>query len=427
MKYRQGFLLLWFCLLLMNNASALLFDAEELRPQEKSKQNPSVDRYVDGVIALSKNKLTTAKNNFSESYRLNPEFPLPLIGLADVALRNQQKKEALSWLQKALDIAPNNPHVYQSLGRFYSLDGKRSEAESAFQKAISLNPNGFSAHLDLADFYINILGNPEKAVAAYQAALNLNPVHAGAYHGLGMVLAIKGETAQAIVNFHKAIELAPTNPLPRQALGRIYHAEKQNDNALQEYDEALRIQKDFLPALIGKGDIYLDQGNFKRALHELQHAANIAAQNDQVQLKLGMALQGLGRFTDAEKAYLTGIQLNPDLALAYNNLAWMAAENKNNLTQALQWAHKAVDLSPKTSVFHDTLAWVYRAQGKLDAAEKTLSKAVEMQPQSAEIYHHLGMVYLEQKKLELARKAFQQAIEKDKNHLPTIRALNTFK
>ncbi|SFM82194.1 Tfp pilus assembly protein PilF [Nitrosomonas nitrosa] len=423
-KYTVIFLALIF-LLYSSNALALLLSTEEQYNISTSNafQNPSVDRYIEGINAMLKNDTAAAERRFTESINLDSSFSLPLIGLADIALRNQRKKEALTWLDKAVKVDPDNPQVYHALGRFYYLDRNPAKAETAFKKAISIDPKNLSAILDLADFYVNSQGNLDKAITVYRSALSINPNHAGAQHGFGMALAMKGEMLQAVTELHKASELAPHNPLPRQAIGRIYLSQGQMDKALHEFNEALRIEKDFVPALIDKGDIYLNQGNFKRALAEFQYTVKIAPLNDLVHLKLGMALQGLNRIPESEKAYLAALQLNPNHIIAYNNLAWMAAEKRKNLIQAEKWAKKAIEQAPEIPSFHDTLAWVYRAQGKLEEAEKTLSKAVKMNPQSAEIHYHLGQIYLDQKKIENAKTAFQTALKLDSNYFPALQAL----
>ncbi len=145
------------------------------------------------------------------------------------------------------------------------------------------------------------------------------------------------------------------------------------------------------PGLVQSGllraDILQAKGDKAAALDQIISLARANPKRGGIQLKLGMLYQDEGRREEAEQAYRRAIQVAPKLALAYNNLAWMAVVSKNNLSQAEQWAKQALELAPQVPSYHDTLAWIYRAMGRLLEAEKVLSKAVRMKPQSAEIYY----------------------------------------
>ena len=64
----------------------------------------------------------------------------------------------------------------------------------------------------------------------------------------------------------------------------------------------------------------------------------------------------LGELDKAERSYKTGIEKDPSLADAYNNLAWFYYTKKENLTEAEELASKAVEIDPKNETYRDTLA-----------------------------------------------------------------------
>src|SRR5436853_294256 len=61
----------------------------------------------------------------------------------------------------------------------------------------------------------------DKAVEAYNLAINLNPNLPPAYYGLGVAYANMGRTADALEPLRTAVRLAPTNASAHLALGRI--------------------------------------------------------------------------------------------------------------------------------------------------------------------------------------------------------------
>lgn len=418
-------LLLALCLTLgfSSQAAALLISPADMPRMPVPAQNPALSRHIEGLQALEKNDLAAAERAFRESMALDPQAPQPLLGLADLALRKKQQKEAWAWLDKALKLAPQNALVYQAIGRYHFATGQAAKAVDALKKAQQLDPNSALIPIDLGEVYMQGLRRPDEAATAYRRALDIDPQRAGAHYGLGTALSASGKLADAETEFNRAAALAPDNPLPGQSLGRLYLRQGQTDKAMAAFDAVLRVEPNFVPALLDKGDIYLGKGDLNRALAEFQRAVKVSPNYDVAQLKLGMACQGLGRSTEAEKAYLTAIRINPNLALAYNNLAWMGTESGKKLGQAEQWAKKAVELAPRASSFHDTLGWVYRAQKKFAEAEETFLKASRMKPISAEIFYHLGMTYLDQNKTKEAGNAFRKALSIQKDYAPAQQAL----
>lgn len=412
--------------LLSTPAWALPMSPKGMPDIPSANQSPSVQRYEAGMSALTRKNWRDAETAFQEAAKLDPTSPLPLIGLADVAVQTNRNSAAWSWLQKAQSVAPKSGLPYHAMGRLHYQEKAYAKAEQALKKALSLSPDNPLFNLDMADLYANALKKPETAIPYYRKALALNPQHAGAHHGLGMVLWKTGKGGEAEPMLRKAVELAPANPLSRIALGTLLMEQNKPEAALAAFDGALKLDTRLVPAIMGKGDVYLGQGKMKEAHAAYHSAAQLAPKYDMAQLKLGMALQGLNRVKEAEKAYKAAISANPKLALAYNNLAWMAAENRSNLEQAAQWARKAVELAPAVPAFLDTLGWVYQAQGKYADAEKTLKQAIQLQA-AAEFYYHLGVVYQAQSKTADAEAAFRKSLSMQQDFAPSRRALAALK
>ncbi len=384
---------------------------------------PAMKHYDSGLRALMENRLSVAEKSFQESRRLDSRSPLPLIGLADVALRRQQPDIAWKWLQSALEHAPEDVRVHLAIGRFYYGERKFREAEEAFLQAKKLEPDNLQVLLDLGNLYVNVFRRPEKALPLYRAAVRGDPGHGGAHYALGMTLALLGQVDDAVDAFRKAVALSPDNPLPHQALGRLFRKLGEKEAAMREFEGALRIQPDFIPALLDKGDLYFDRKEFSRALGVYRDAVRTNPEYALAHLKLGMTYQALGEYDKARDAYLEAVARDSGLALAYNNLAWMAVERRHDLAQAKAWAETAVRLMPQEPQFLDTLGWVCKEMGNLSDAEDILGKAVRMHPSSAEIFYHLSMVYRASGKIAKAKKALRQAVELDESYSPALEML----
>jgi tetratricopeptide (TPR) repeat protein len=357
-----------------------------------SNQAPLPPSYRQGLEALVHRDLAEAERAFLQASQENPKAAAPLLGLAEIAYQRQDPKAAERYLKQAATVEPENFHVQTSLGRYLSLIGQYEKAEATLLKAAKQSSKTASAWMALGDFYATFVNRPKEAVNAYQEALKIEPNHAGAYYGLGMSYAKLGESAKALENLRQAARLEANNPLPWLAIGQVQAKQGQLDQALTAADQALKIQPGLASARELRGDILAAKGDQAAALREYESLLREAPKLADVQVKAGMLYQALGQLDKAEQAYRAAIAANPKHALAYNNLAWLAVERQQDLAQAASWAKEAVKLAPKVAQFHDTLGWVYRAQGKLREALKALEQAAKLAPADAAILHHLEVV-----------------------------------
>ena len=213
--------------------------------------------------------------------------------------------------------------------------------------------------------------------------------------GLGSALANTGKIDQAVKELKEAGQIAPTNPLPFFALGRIHAVRKQYDEAHQAFGRALQAQPKFAQAHIARGDVYTIQKQDNKAIEDYEAARTLAPRIAALHVKLGLLYERNERFDQAIDSFRTAISLDPRQPIALNNLAWISVQHNARLDEAVTWAKQAVALAPKISAFQDTLGWVHRKRGELDKAADVLEKATALQPEQADIFYHLGVVEAE--------------------------------
>jgi tetratricopeptide (TPR) repeat protein len=135
--------------------------------------------------------------------------------------------------------------------------------------------------------------------------------------------------------------VVPTDPLTAEEhvkLGAIYAKEALREEAQREFETALSQKPDFVPALIGLGNLSFEKGN-----HE-----------------------------NAEQYYARALEVVPGHPGASNNLATVYVEQNRRLEEAEQLGLQALaaDGALKPYILH-TLAAVYLKQGRyLDARNK---------------------------------------------------------
>lgn len=127
-------------------------------------------------------------------------------------LRQNRPGEAEERLQTLYKQAPDHPDVLINLSGVYILQRK-------WDKAVRLLNKGVKVHPDNAMLWMNMgaaqlgrleLAGPkqqEKAINAYQRALQANPEVPNAHYHLGLIYKERGELTRAAAFFQRALEV----------------------------------------------------------------------------------------------------------------------------------------------------------------------------------------------------------------------------
>ena len=118
--------------------------------------------------------------------------------------------QAVTILQQATQVDPNQDLVWAYLGDAQRGAKKYNDAVESYQKALAIKPTSGAYMAQLADAYAKT-GQTDKAVAQYAAAAQADPEHAAAYYyNEGAVLTNTGKVDEALAAFDKSIQLDPT-------------------------------------------------------------------------------------------------------------------------------------------------------------------------------------------------------------------------
>ncbi|OWW19205.1 hypothetical protein AYR66_06520 [Noviherbaspirillum denitrificans] len=332
--------------------------------------------YDQGLRALNEKNLDLAEKMFMKAVENDRSAAGPLLALAEVARLRKSDTDVEKWVRKAMEVAPRSAETQLAMGRLLFARRDFTGAEKFMLNAASTDPKSTAPLFDLGELYLNATSQPVRAVEMFDKAVKLNPKHAGGHFGLAHAYLRSGNPGRALDHFKTAVRLEPENPL----------------------------------ALVGLSQAQAAQGKMDDAVASLMAARKLAPKLDTIPLHLGMVHQQARRWTDAYAAYDDAIKLNGELAIAYNNLAWMAVERRERLVEAVKWAQKAVDLAPRTTEFVDTLAWAKRAQGDLKGAVALLDSIAEAPNASPTALYHLGIAKAESGQKREAIAAFKRVL-----------------
>jgi tetratricopeptide (TPR) repeat protein len=167
----------------------------------------------------------------------NPRNALFSYWLGRLEYDARRYKEAINYLQHAIELNPSMARAYDNLGLCYFYDDQNELAIKNYNRAIELDR---SSQQPSPWPYVNLavtqqfLGQLSSAEANVREALHLDPSLVSAHFQLGSVLEDAGRLNEAVIELREASRLNPSYPEPHIVLARIYHKLGQQQAARDE-------------------------------------------------------------------------------------------------------------------------------------------------------------------------------------------------
>lgn len=340
----------------------------------------------------------------SNAVAANPTDAAPRLLLVDFHLRNQDIKLATSAAQDAVAALPNSPEVLDMLGRTQQAAGELNQALTTYGKLATMLPQSPQPHMRLADLHM-AAKNKDAAAQSLRKALEIKPDLQQAQRG-AIMLDVDGK------NFQGAIATARTMQKqgPADAVG--YALEGDINAAQKNWNAAATAYRDGLKQ-VSAPELAIKLHSVLLASNKPGEADKVAAswQRDNpkdVAFLLYLADGSIANkdFGTAEKQYLTVIKIQPNNALAYNNLAWVTG--KLNKSGAVAYAEKANTLAPNQPALMDTLAVLLSDAGDYAKAAELQGKVLVLQPQNPMFRLNLAKIHIKGGKKDLAKKELDE-------------------
>ncbi|KDR58069.1 MULTISPECIES: tetratricopeptide repeat protein [Limnospira] len=304
-------------------------------------------------------------------------------------------QEAMKDCDQALEIDRRWHEITPALvwfqkGLIHQLQGQYQAALDTYQQALQLQPNN-SQTLVHQCYCFHQLDQPYKAIASCERALEIDnnwgeisPDIAWKYQGFAYLNLADYE--QAKTSFQRALSLNQEDPTLWAAMGFALTSLNRLSEALNAYEQAIRLRSDYSFALVNQCQLLNDLGEYQAA----QKACGAALEGDgfwdqwgpaTAWSQLGVALAAQGELQAATVANNTAIELQPDYPQAWNNAA--------------------------------VILWY---QEDYLAALESVARAIELDPNLAQAWQNRGRILASLKRFEEAIAAYNMAVEKGRNN-----------
>jgi tetratricopeptide (TPR) repeat protein len=409
-----------------------------------------------GNMLLAGGKIDDAQAQAATAMAAQPNNPDVHALLSRIAARRGQKDIALNEIHRALELAPNEAALHETLALLEAGDlTLSSSVEDELKKSVALDPKSVNAKLLLASFYVKN-NRLQEAEQVCWSAVATDPNNLGAREALVQIVLKQGNQARAEQVLRQASNDLADKPRGVRMLADYYAGTGQIDKAraefaslAQKYPKNLSVQegyvrillqvKDFATAqtvinglmkkngkdpqvVVLNGIVLLNNGKPTDAVNALQNAANDAPKDAFIQFWLGKAALAKGDSGLAERSFRQASQLDQHDLGAQEELARIAGQ-RGDMNMLSDLADKTIAANSHFPGGYLWRATVEISRNLQDQAEADLKTAMSVAPQDSRAYLMLGELRYAQKKYPESTSLLEQALQYDPNSIGAMRRL----
>ncbi len=251
-----------------------------------------------GNVLLDLGKLEEAREKYTRCLEMNPTYKWANYNMAR-SYEDTEPEKAIHFYQKATETDPKYADAFNGWGNVHLGLDQLKEAREKYEYILSsINPSYQWAYFNLGRSYSK--EDPEKALASFQKATELDPSYVGAFNSWGNVLLDINRIEEAREKYEKCIELDPTYKWAIYNIGISYEKDDP-EKAISYYEKAAEIDPEYADAINSWGN----------------------------------GLLALNRLEEAREKYTRCIELDPHYKWAYTNYYYSIAKSgeKGELTE----------------------------------------------------------------------------------------------
>jgi tetratricopeptide (TPR) repeat protein len=385
---------------------------------EKAADNPEIQFHL-GMTAYMMGQTDLARVALQKAVRATKDFPGKDESKRRLALLESGTSSSadlsISQLEAMTKEQPNDVVSQMRLGEAYEKQGASDKAAAAFEQALKLNPKLAAAITKLAQLNAGPLQNKEKALAYAKKARELAPTDPQVAAVLGKVAYQSGNFAWSYSLLQEAVrqranDASILHDLAWAAyrLGKVNEARDAMQKALTTGPEAPQAAdaKKFL-ALTA-----LDENPKELMAAEIAVQKELKANPDYVPALMAQAALYAqhGQIKPATEIYSDILRRFPDFAPAQKRLAVLYAQDASTVAAAYDLATKARKTLPDDLELAELLGRLSYEKKEYPRAVQLLQESARKRPLSGNSLFYLGMSQLQSRQKAEARGVLNQAL-----------------
>jgi tetratricopeptide (TPR) repeat protein len=269
-----------------------------IEDQKRSQPVPVTLIVLLGDAYSKRGDPSRAEENYLQALNQQSTNAGALLGLAQLAQRKGDSKNAVLYLERAKDSIKDSPDLLYSFARMALNSGMVNEALAALNRATELKPSESRYYYLSGLAWLQKADLPESELA-FRDFLKRQPDSSQGQMYLGYVLLKQKKIAEAREWLEKSAQKEAQTPEIYYYLGLIAQEQADYERAGELFEKAVRLAPTFAQAYIAMGATYLKLKDFPRAQTALETAVKLRPDDSKAHYNLALLF---ARLKDQQRA-----------------------------------------------------------------------------------------------------------------------------
>ena len=282
-----------------------------------------------GEVQLERGRMRDAKKHLEKAYELAPDDPDALLGMARFLALSNDPAAASRLFDRAAELDTESAEPLELNARLAAenadlkaqlfLEAGRRKAryldtegvQQSFGSAVRIDPRLAPVTSDAAGQMYSALQRHELATDAYRSVIDLDGENAERLERLAAAQRLMGDVDGSIASYENAIELAPDRAALHEGIGRAHQANGSHTRALEHLSSAADLAPGSAAALVAMAEVQEQMGDPTAALATYGKAKERGILPARALRSEGGLLRKLGDHAGAEQSLRAAIEVQP--------------------------------------------------------------------------------------------------------------------
>jgi tetratricopeptide (TPR) repeat protein/predicted Ser/Thr protein kinase len=296
---------------------------------------------------LKENDTDQAIQDFTTALKIDPRYAEAAFGRGLAYLARADGKHAIEDFDRATSINPKYLDAYYQKGDVSRRSNRLTDALDAFSRVVELDPKNANAFFARGSVHFQ-LNHLAEARDDFSAVIRLRPLAPDAYRNRGIVNIRLKDFDAALADTEQYAQLKPRNYEAYYRIGILHQGRREFYPALEALRTALDFKQDYTQAYLARAQIFHLQGEFPKALDDLNFVlSKLDPDKWGILNDRGDLHRAMGQWADAKADYERSIRNEPKQVDAYVGLA-IVYQHQGRRLEAKALYDQMVEADPKS-------------------------------------------------------------------------------
>lgn len=346
-------------------------------------------------VRLGQERTDEAGSLLAEVLKENPRDNVALLLRAQMALARGDAPSAIADFRAVSKDQPESLDVMMRLAQAHLANREPQLAVETIGRATALRPGDPEARLLVAEVKASA-GDRQGALEEVEAALKLDPKHAGALMRKADLEGALKLVSEADRTLAELGALRPDDPQVPYRKGMLLLAQGKLAGAEGEFNRALSLRPGAIEPLTAMTNLYFQQKQPEKAVDLLERTLVQNPKQAAIQVLLGRVQERIGLLVQAEASLRKAVEVAPAAEVVQQELAAFF-ERRGNAKAAEETLKTALGSLPQSVGLRMRLADVHRKSGAIDLAIAQYEGILKVRPGNDAAANNLASLLLDER------------------------------